>query len=205
MSPRGVELRSWGVIFLLCCAGVALALAPLILPSGYSWVAQGTSESAAQALQNAWLARLGFLFFGFGVLLLNPIAREQWGPWGALLLGIFGVFMVSAAAFSNRPWLPDVVGDDFEDLLHSVAASGMGIAFAGGVVAVGVRRRYASIAIRGFDIIALAASVVLPIGMASSNSYAGLLQRLMFAVAMVWFGLEALRARASVGSRDDPP
>ena len=198
-------MRSWGVIFLLSSAAIALAVAPLALPSSYSWVAQGTSEAAAQALKNAWLARLGFLFFGFGVLMLNPIARERWGPWGTVLLGIFGVFMVAAAAFSNRPWLPDVATDDFEDFLHSVAASGMGIAFAGGVVVVSVKRRFASMAARGFDIIALAASVALPMGMASSQSYTGLLQRLMFAVAMLWFGMEALRSRASGESRDKTP
>ena len=46
---------------------------------------------------------------------------------------------------------------------------------------------------RVFDSAAVIASVVLPLGMSASEGYAGLLQRLMFAIAMVWFGLEALR------------
>ena len=195
MSPRQANLRHWGVVALLLLSATSLALAPLALPASYSWIAQGTSESAAQGLKNAWIARLGFLFFGFAVIWLNPLARKRWGPWGTILLGIFGVFMVAAAAFSNRPWLPNVARDDFEDLLHSVAATGMGIAFAGGVVAVGIRRQAPSIAVRAFDFVALAASVVLPMGMSASTGYTGLLQRLMFSIAMVWFALEALRSR----------
>lgn len=195
VNPRQVDLRVWGVLLLLLLSATSLALAPLALPSTYSWIAQGTSESAAQGVENAWIARLGFLLFGFAVILLNPLARKRWGPWGSVLLGIFGVLMVSAAAFSNRPWLPGVTGDDFEDLLHSIAASGMGIAFAGGVVAVGIKRVAPSPLIRAFDLVALAASVVLPMGMSLGTEYTGLLQRLMFSIAMVWFGLEALRSR----------
>jgi hypothetical protein len=38
------------------------------------------------------------------------------------------------AAFSHRPWLPHVQFDRFEDLLHSASATGVGLAFAGGVI-----------------------------------------------------------------------
>ena len=193
MKPRQAKLRSVGVVGLLVLSATALALAPLALPSAYSWLAQGTSEAAAQGLKNAWIARLGFLLFGFAVIWLKSLARERWGAWGSGLLGSFGVLMVAAAAFSNRPWLPNLPGDDFEDLLHSAAATGMGIAFAGGVVAVGVKRHMPALTVRGFDSAAVIASVVLPLGMSASEGYAGLLQRLMFAIAMVWFGLEALR------------
>ena len=199
MKSSEATLRPWGVVTLLLLSAAALGMAPLALPPSYSWIAQGTSESAAQGLKNAWIARLGFLLFGFAVIGLVPLARSRWGGWGSVLLGTFGVLMVAAAAFSNLPWMPDVPGDDFEDVLHSVAATGMGIAFAGGVVAVGIRRRAPSRSVRGFDFVALAASVVLPIGMSVSDNYAGLLQRLMFSIAMIWFAAEALRSGRADG------
>lgn len=38
-----------------------LALAPLALPESYSWIELGTSESAAQGVEGAWVARAGFV------------------------------------------------------------------------------------------------------------------------------------------------
>ena len=87
MKPRQAKLRSVGVLGLLVLSATALALAPLALPSAYSWLAQGTSEAAAQGLENAWIARLGFLLFGFAVIWLKSLARERWGEWGSGLLG----------------------------------------------------------------------------------------------------------------------
>lgn len=52
-----------------------------------------------------------------------------------------GILMVVTTEFSHRPWLPGTPFDRFEDLLHSLTASAMGLAFAGGVVAVGIARR----------------------------------------------------------------
>jgi hypothetical protein len=79
-----------------------------------------------------------------------------------------------------------------EDLLHSVAATGMGFAFALGVVAAmlwqgDLPRRW-----RLLDVAAVAASVVIPLGMAAIPEAQGLLQRVMFAVAYVWYAGEAV-------------
>jgi TRAP-type C4-dicarboxylate transport system permease small subunit len=52
----------------LVASALALALAPLLLPTSYSWVAHTTSESAAQGVPGSWLARVGFLVFGAAVL-----------------------------------------------------------------------------------------------------------------------------------------
>ncbi|RBY80790.1 DUF998 domain-containing protein [Blastococcus sp. TF02A-26] len=134
----------------------------------------GGVRRGAQTVDGAWLARLGFL-------------------------------MAAAAAFSHRPWQPGRDFDRTEDLLHSVAATTMGIAFAAGVVATAVlaarrgRRRA-----RVLDAVALAASVVLPLGMSALPEADGVLQRLMFAVAYVWYGREALVLRRTpdeVGTR----
>lgn len=77
-----------------------------------------------------------------------------------------------------------------EDLLHSVAATGMGFAFAIGVaVRSFTRRRH--LGLRALDVVALAAATFLsPLGLVLPQ-IAGLLQRVMFLAAYVWYGAEA--------------
>ena len=77
------EPRAAAVMSGLAASAAALAMAPALMPAGYSWVSQTTSESAAQGLSGAWLARLGFLLFGLSVLLLADVDRRGWGR-GAL-------------------------------------------------------------------------------------------------------------------------
>ena len=48
-----------GVLVLLGAALLAILLAPLAMPDDYSWVELGVSESAAQGLEGAWVARIG--------------------------------------------------------------------------------------------------------------------------------------------------
>jgi hypothetical protein len=147
----------------LAVSAGALGSAPLLMPASYSWLAHTTSESAAQGVAGAWLARFGFLALGAGVLLLAASARQRWGPLAAGLHGTFGAFMVATAAFSARPWEPDAPFDAIEDLLHSVAATAMGFAFAFGVAAVAWRLRRDGGRLRWRDGVAVAASVVLPL------------------------------------------
>jgi hypothetical protein len=62
----------------LAASAVALATAPALMPSGYSWVSQTTSESAAQGVQGAWLARIGFVVLGLSVILLTTFRQQRW-------------------------------------------------------------------------------------------------------------------------------
>jgi hypothetical protein len=183
----------FGVLALLLLSAIAIGVAPLAMPEGYSWTANAISESAAQGQERAWVARLGFLLYGFGVLWLVSSARERWGPWGTFFLGTFGVMMVSTAAFSHKPWQAGVPYDGFEDLLHSVTATGMGFAFAFGVVAVSIRRGARWEPRRILDFVAVGASFVLPLGMSAWPAVGGALQRLMFLIAYVWYTIETLR------------
>jgi hypothetical protein len=185
--------RRVGILALLSLSATALGLAPLALPPSYSWVLYTTSESAAQGVQGAWVARLGFLLFGLAVLWLASFVGQRWGRWGALLLSTFGVLMLATAAFSHRPWVAGAPYDHFEDLLHSITASAMGFAFAAGVVAVGVSRRGPSRLDRGADTLAVVASVGIPLAMSQGGAYTGLLQRAMFLVSYVWYAREGLR------------
>lgn len=80
--------------------------------------------------------------------------------------------------------------DATEDLLHSVAATGMGFTFAAGVLVVGLGRIRAGGRMTAADVAALAASVLLPLGMSAWPELAGLLQRAMSATAYLWYALE---------------
>jgi hypothetical protein len=191
-------LASAGVLAGLAGSAFALGIAPALMPDSYSWFEHTTSQSAAQGVEGAWLARLGFLLFGLPVLWLARIASHRWGVWGAVLHGAFGIAMVSTAAFSTRSWVAGAAFDPVEDLLHSFMATAMGFAFAIGIAIVAVRRPPGSRRAWGLDVLAIAAAVVLPLGMMAFTGHAGALQRLMFLIAYVWYGVEAVRSMAGV-------
>lgn len=74
--------RRYGALVAIALLGVsaaALAVAPAFMPDGYRWGVHTASESAAQGLEGAWVARLGFLTFGFGALLsVATASRARW-------------------------------------------------------------------------------------------------------------------------------
>ena len=194
-AQRDPRFVARGVVALLLGSCAALALAPLALPADYSSATHYLSEAAAQGLEGAWVARAGFLAFGVAVLWLAAERRARWPRLGYWAHGAFGLCMVATAAFSHRPWLEGLAFDAVEDALHSVTATGMGFAFAGGVAALlAIRGPGAGIA-RALDGVALAAAVVLPILGGLRDELAGSTQRAMFLIAYAWYAREALRAR----------
>jgi hypothetical protein len=191
--PLSEERRRWAILVLLVGSGVAFLSAPLALPPTYSWLQHTISESAAQGLRGAWVARTGFLLYGLAVLWLTSVELRRWGTWGSTALATFGVMMLGTAAYSHRPWLSDVPFDPFEDFLHSATATIMGFAFAIGVILVGRGRAAPTRVDRGWDGVAVLASVVIPMAMMQGTQFTGLLQRAMFAVAYLWYGREAIQ------------
>lgn len=192
-EPRITTLAA-AVIPLLAFSGLLVMLAAYIMPDGYSWRFHSISESAAQGQHGAWIARLSFLCFGAAAFLLSLAMRNHWPRltyWSNL---IFATSMFGAAAFSHSPWVPGQATDQFEDFLHSVFASGMGFAFCVGLVARFVNRGANASFGRALDALALVLATVLPLLLASGSNSGGLLQRVMFAVAYLWFARESLIA-----------
>jgi hypothetical protein len=191
-SRQGVA-RPWPPVLVLVGSAVALLLAPLLMPDGYTWWSHTTSESAAQALPGAWLARAGFLAFGLGVVWIAVSARDVSARTVVWLHVVFGVCLVATAAFSHRPWLERVPFDRVEDALHSLSATVMGFAFAFGVLARWLQERWESRVGPWIHLAAVTVATVVPLAMLALPAAGGLLQRAMFAVAYAWYAREALQ------------
>lgn len=193
-AARGAALA------LLAASAVCVAVAPLLMPDSYSIAEHSVSESAGQGVEGAWLARFGFLFLGFAVLLIANRAKH-WGIWGRFSHRVYGVAMIATAAFAHMPW-EDIPFDAFEDLLHSVAATLVGFAFTVGVLLVSLNRPASQRAARLLDAVAvLAAIVVSATVMFELVDAAGLVQRIIFGIGYLWYGIEAIRSTAPSTSR----
>ncbi len=187
----------WLVVFLLV-ASVKFGLVTTdAMPEPYSWRTHSISESAAQGLLNAWIARFSFLCFGGAVLILSLLKREVWARSTYWMHLAFAVAMLSTAAFSHKPWISGVPVDEFEDFLHSVTASGMGFAFCFGLVARFLQRERNELAARTLDAIAVVVATTMSPLAALFQNNGGLIQRVMFAVAYVWYASEALSASST--------
>lgn len=188
------RVQAWGVTVTLFVSASALAMAPALMPEPYSWLTHTISEAAAQGLEGAWLARLGFVIFGFAVLWLTYLSRDRWNRWATASHVSFALALLAVAAFSHKPFLAGVAFDVVEDGVHSVAATLIGFAFAAGVLAVALGRHLRGGGIKALDVAALVASVLIPLGMGGWPGSVGLLQRTMFLIAYVWYAIEAFES-----------
>jgi hypothetical protein len=178
---------------------VALALAPLLMPADYSVITHSVSESAAQGVEGAWLARAGLVLFGVGVIILSIRPPTLWSRWARLAHIGFAISIMATAVFSHAPW-DGSPHNSFEDFLHSAASFGVGMTFMIGVALVLLNRRDAPS--RVFDLVALAAALAIPLLMPRVEA-AGLAQRAMFLIAFLWYGKEAMWA--STGMTGERP
>lgn len=193
--PDVTRRTATSALVALAAATLCLGVAPLAMPQDYSWVSRSISESAAQGIDGAWVARTGFLLMGVGSLLTALSSRDRWRVPGSVLLGLYGMLMMGAAAFSTRSWRPDMGYDALESTLHSTVATAIGFCYALGVLAVVLSDRTMPWGQRALGVVAVTSSVALPLGMLAAPAIAGVLQRTMFAIALLWLAVEATRTR----------
>jgi len=177
---------------LLAISASLIYLAPLAMPPDYSVISNVISESAGQKVEGAWIARLGFIFFGLTVMWLSASSRTQWAKGAYWFHMAFGILMVSTAAFSHRPWMENIPYDEMEDLLHSLTATAMGFAFSFGVLVRFLQRKNQETYRKWFDVVALVVATVIPLIGWHLPSIDGIVQRVLFFVAYLWYGTEAL-------------
>lgn len=165
---------------------LSLLIAPAFMPEDYSWVSNTTSESAAQGLANAWIARLGFVSFGLAVIWQSVLTKNTWSKVARINHFAFGVSMLLVAAFSKRHWDVAMAFDPTDDFLHSVFATLMGFAFSFGVLFVFLKRAQ-DLRGKALDVLAIASSIGIPLLMLEYKDIGGLVQRLMFGVSYAWY------------------
>ena len=186
------SILTGSIITLLALSAFLLAIAPLFMPEGYSWRIHTISESAAQGLHNAWIARLGLACYGLATLVLARKAKGTWPPVTRYLIGLFSVCLFLSAIFSHRPWLPDTPASNREDLLHSIAAGVMGTAFCFAVAWRLFTREQAEKGARVFDLVVVLVAILVSIFLGVSSDANGVAQRTMFICSYIWFAREAL-------------
>ena len=91
------------VIAVLVASAACVAIAPTLMPDSYSVLEHSVSESGAQGVPGAWLARTGFLLLGLAVLLEAQVVGTRWGPWGRGLFGIGYLWYALEATRLGRP------------------------------------------------------------------------------------------------------
>ena len=82
--------------------------------------------------------------------------------------------------------------DEMEDLLHSLTATAMGFAFSFGVLVRFLQRKNQETYRKWFDVVALVVATVIPLIGWHLPSIDGIVQRVLFFVAYLWYGTEAL-------------
>ena len=186
------RFTAYSIILLLLASAFCVIAGTMAMPDGYVWLKHSISESAAQGMEAAWVARFSFLLYGCAVLWLVVSLRSVWARSVYWMHMVFALSMIGTAAFSHKPWIEGVPFDAFEDFLHSLTATGMGFAFSFGVLFRFLQRKGGERLNKLFDIAALAvATISTPMGI-MLPSIPGLIQRIMFAVAYLWYVREAL-------------
>lgn len=183
---------AWISVALLAASAVAVGVAPRLMVRGYSWEANTISESAAQGVRHAWVARAGFAGLGAGAVLVAVECRSAWGIAAFCLIVVFGVLMMATAGASERPWEAGAPYRAKEAQLHSVLAGAAGVAYTVGAGTVAFTDAGAPVWLRALSLVVAVSGVVLPLAMARRPQVQGLIQRVMFALAYAWLIAEAL-------------
>lgn len=180
------------VVFLFLASGACLAVAPSLMPDSYNWVRHAISETAAQGLARAWVARLGIMLSAVAILLLAANRELGWKAHSRSIHRLYAILVVGLAAFSLKPWTAGTF-NEFEDVAHSVLAPVAGVAFTLGVLLVSARRAPIARRARVLDWVVILATVMLPLVMLSVPNVAGAAQRTVVAVGYLWYVVEAIQ------------
>ena len=169
----------------LVASALLLIAAPVLVAHGYDWRRHSISESAAQGVRLAWVARAGLFLLGWAAC-----ARAPGAPGLALGMQVglftFGVAMMCSAIWSKRPWSDAMVFDARVDRRHSLAAKTAGVAFVVAAISQLTAQLHTGRELRPLTWLALLTAIACPIVGARMPSINGVAQRLMFGVCYVW-------------------
>ena len=171
----------------LAISATLLGAAPAWMPRGFDWRRHTVSDSAAQDLPHAWLARAGLALLGIASVQL-AIDAAHLGSAARLGLALFGVGMISSGAWSRRPWQHTASFDQRADRIHSLSARTAGMGYvAAGLAHVSDRWHVADTHL-AITVAAQVTALVCPAITFRVPRVGGVAQRVMFGVSYLWIG-----------------
>lgn len=201
MDDRRIVLS--GIFAGLFLSATAFALSPLLMPDSYSWIAHTLSQAASQGQDGGWLSRVGFLLAGLTILRLASSDVVDWMPLARNVHRLTGVLVLSAVAFTDRSWEVTAPYDRVENIVHSAVATLIAISFTLGVLLVMYQKRFVTGRWPVIDGAIVAIQIAMPPMMLVWVEGTGLIERVMFGAAYVWYGWEVARCAGLVGA-DEP-
>lgn len=191
MDDRRIVLS--GVIAGLLLSVAAFALSPLLMPASYSWMAHTLSQAASQGQEGGWLSRVGFLLAGLTILRLTSPDVVDWMPIARHVHRLSGTLVLAAIAFTDRSWDASAPYDRVENIIHSAVATGIAISFTLGVLLVMYEKRFVTGRWPVLDGAIVAIQIAMPPMMLVWVEGTGLIERVMFGAAYLWYGWEVAR------------
>ncbi len=157
-----------------------ILLGPLYTVEGYSVIANTVSELGAQMTHNNFVAIIGFVAFGLGIV-IEWLRHRMWATTPFLL---FGIFIAAAGLSPHKPIDPAVAYNEIIHRLHSVMASTSGIAVTLGFIWQGLKENVMQK--RWIDFYMAGICLIMPMAMFAIPEFQGLIQRLMYFQVFVW-------------------
>ena len=159
---------------------LAIILGPLYTVENYSVTSNTISELGAQGTKNNFVAIIGFVAFGLGIILDSIRHRSR----SCFLILLFGVFIITAGFLPHKPINPEISYNATINTLHSIMATLSGIALTTSfllhsVRTISQRERISSLYLASV-------CIVFPMLMFSFPAYQGIIQRLMYAQIFIW-------------------
>ncbi len=160
--------------------GLAIITGPLYTVENYHFLSDTISELGAQNTRNNFIAIIGFISFGLGIV-IDWIRHPSTFRIPFLL---FGAGMLLAGIFPHKPIDPTTDFSATVDSLHSLLATLSGIAITVGFLQFTLFPPPKAPRLLSGYMASLCFFV--PIAMFSFPEYAGILQRCMYAHVFVW-------------------
>lgn len=171
-------------------AVIGILVAPVFLHDGYSVLRNSISESAAQNVPTAWIARTALFASGVGVVAVVILKSSTWSRTTNFAFTAFGTLWIVSSLFSTKSWIVGTPFNAVENAIHSYAASGMAIVVLGAIV-IGFTKQPVSLVDRLLALALASAATLFPLASVLAPEFGGLFQRVMFFYTYLWFGLQA--------------
>ena len=181
---------TWLTLALLSGSVVCLAVAPFLLPDGYSWIAHTVSESGGQGVGWGWVVRIGVLMAACAGFLMVALAGRRWSLGARFFIRFYSAALIGVALVADGSWDDSRPYNHLEAFFHTFSAFWAAVGFALGVLLVSLRRTGVSPWVRSYDLLLVAATITIPILMLVFEPYAGMLQRTLALLGYGWLFME---------------